>query len=46
MKIGDKKDDTVLYILFLENAFEAMENERYLSGMRTVVREMEALRNG
>lgn len=40
-----EKDDTVLYILFLKNAFEAMEKERYLYGMRTVVREMEVLQN-
>lgn len=40
-----EKDDTVLYILFLENAFEAMEKERYLHGMQTVVREMEMLRS-
>lgn len=38
-----EKDDTALYILFLENAFEAMEKERYLFGMRTVVCEMETL---
>lgn len=40
-----KKDDTGLYILFLENAFEAMEKERYLYGMQTIVREMEILQN-
>lgn len=40
-----KKDDTGLYILFLENAFEAMEKERYLYGMRKVVGEMEMQQN-
>ena len=40
-----EKDDTVLYILFLENAFEAMEKERYLHGMQTIVRELEILQN-
>lgn len=40
-----EKDDTGLYILFLENAFEAMEKERYLYGIRTVIREMEVLQN-
>lgn len=38
-------DDTVLYILFLENAFEAMENERYLNGMQSIIREIEALQS-
>ena len=38
-----EKDDTGLYILFLENAFEAMEKERFLSGMRNVIHEMELL---
>lgn len=40
-----EKDDTGLYILFLENAFEAMEKERYLYGMRTIVNEMELLQS-
>lgn len=40
-----EKDDTNLYILFLENAFEAMEKERYLSGMRNVIHEMELLQS-
>lgn len=39
------KDDTGLYILFLENAFEAMEKERNLSGMRNVIHEMELLQS-
>lgn len=38
-----EKDDTGLYILFLENVFEAMEKERFLSGMRNVIHEMELL---
>lgn len=38
-----EKDDTALYILFLENAFEAMEKERYLSGMQNIVHEFELL---
>lgn len=40
-----EKDDTALYILFLENAFEAMEKERYLYGMQTIVRELEILQS-
>ncbi len=40
-----EKDDTVLYTLFLESAFEAMEKERYLYGIQTVIREMKMLRN-
>lgn len=40
-----EKDDTVLYILFLENAFEAMEKERYLSGMQIIVDEMQLLKS-
>lgn len=40
-----EKDDTALYILFLENAFEAMEKERYLNGMRFIVCEMETLQD-
>lgn len=40
-----EKNDTGLYILFLENAFEAMEKERYLSGMRNVIHEMELLQS-
>lgn len=40
-----EKDDTSMYILFLENAFEAMEKERYLSGMRNVIHEMESLQS-
>lgn len=38
-----EKDDTALYILFLKNAFEAMEKERYLSGMRNIIHELELL---
>lgn len=40
-----EKDNIGLYILFLENAFEAMEKERYLYGMQTIVRELEILQS-
>lgn len=40
-----EKDNTDLYILFLENAFEAMEKERYLSGMQNIIRELESLQS-
>ena len=40
-----EKDDAGLYILFLENAFEAMEKERYMCGMKTIIREMEKLQS-
>lgn len=40
-----EKDDTNLYILFLENTFEAMEKEHFLSGMRNVIHEIELLQS-
>lgn len=39
------KDNTALYVLFLKNTFEAMEKERYLSGMQNIIRELESLQS-
>lgn len=40
-----EKDNTALYVLFLKNTFEAMEKERYLSGMQNIIRELESLQS-
>ncbi len=39
------KDNTALYVLLLKNTFEAMEKERYLSGMQNIIRELESLQS-
>lgn len=38
-----EKDNTALYVLFLKNTFEAMEKERYLSGMQNIIREFDVV---